>query len=451
MSTELQTDKAIVTFLTGKRVLLVDTDATTRTTTQRMLATMGIKNKDVFTAWNYHDALHQIEQFKPEIILTDFTLERHSGIELLNLHKRLLHNRLDTLFMFISSRNSNTIACLAAAEEVDAFMIKPFSFAALKDKFLEVLSAKAYASDYLKEVERAKFQIFEKRYADALVTLAQARTLDPAPALVCYHEGVVKKLTGKPEDAQRLFEEGLRHNPVHYRCLTGLLDILINRKHYEQAYDVAHKLTQNYPIEPTLIPVLIRLSISSKNFGDILKYYDVFEDFEEKDAAIVNYISAGLIVCAKYFLEVGRTTEGINALSKAEAVSERKPQIMKEILSTLYGAGLEADAATFLERAPAEVKNSPDVAAAKLEKINLSSPPTRVLQYAMDLILGNIKHPRIYQIALERSVELLQRESHLKQLLKSATEAFPEKKQMFEQIVSGIMTPSSGPADDKVR
>ncbi|MBI3558177.1 MAG: hypothetical protein HY074_18075, partial [Deltaproteobacteria bacterium] len=59
--------------------------------------------------------------------------------------------------------------------------------------------------------------------------------------------------------------------------------------------------------------------------------------------------------------------------------------------------------------------------------------------------------PRIYQIALERSVELLQRESHIKQLLSSATAAFPEKKDLFEQIVSGTMNPSSGSAADKVR
>ena len=124
---------------------------------------------------------------------------------------------------------------------------------------------------------------------------------------------------------------------------------------------------------------------------------------------------------------------------------------MKEILATLYGAGLEAEATAFLDRAPAEVKNSPDVAAAKLEKINLSSPPTRVLQYAMDLILGNVKHPRIYQIALERSVELLQRDSHIKQLLSSATAAFPEKKDLFEQIVSGTTTPSGGANEDKIR
>ncbi|MBI3544653.1 MAG: response regulator [Deltaproteobacteria bacterium] len=441
---EALNDKKIAEFLAGKRVLLVDPDATTRTTTQRMLSTLGIKNKDVLTAWNFHDAVTQIEQFKPEIVLTDYTLERHSGIELLNLHKRVLPNRLHTIFMFISSRNSNTIACLAAAEEVDAFMIKPFSFAALKDKFIEVLSAKAYAPEFLTVVERAKFEIHEKRYGEAQRTLAQAKAMDPAPAVVCYYEGMAMKAQNRIEDCQRFFEEGLRYNPVHYRCLTGLLDVLIARKRYDAAYDTAHKLTQNYPIEPTLIPVLIRLSISSKNFTDILKYYDIFEDFEEKDAAIVNYISAGLIVCAKFFFETGRTTEGLNALNKAEAVSDRKPQIMKEILATLYGVGLEAEATALLDRAPPEVRNSPDVAAAKLEKLNVSAPPSRVLQYALDLVAANVKHPRIFEIALLRSVELMHRESHVKQLLATACAAFPDRKDLFERAASQAAAPSSG-------
>ena len=65
MSTETQNDKQVAEYLKDKRILLVDGDATTRATTQRMLATMQIPARNILIAWSFADALRQLEAARP--------------------------------------------------------------------------------------------------------------------------------------------------------------------------------------------------------------------------------------------------------------------------------------------------------------------------------------------------------------------------------------------------
>jgi chemosensory pili system protein ChpA (sensor histidine kinase/response regulator) len=107
---------------TGPRVLVVDDSLTVRKVTGRLLEREGYR---VLTAKDGVDALEQMRDTLPDIMLVDIEMPRMDGFDLARAVRREPRTR-DTPIVIISSRTAEKHRSQAAQIGVNAFIGKPF-------------------------------------------------------------------------------------------------------------------------------------------------------------------------------------------------------------------------------------------------------------------------------------------------------------------------------------
>lgn len=433
-------NKPLLDYLSSRIALVVDTSSASRSTVRKLLGSLGMKTSNVDTAENYPEAEEFIQSKKPQIIFSDYALGGKSGLDLFALQKKQYPNRLDTIFFVLSDKNSPMIASRVAEEEADGLIVRPFTFTSLLDKFVEAAREKTLNNEYLQAVEAAKQILAEGKRKEALEAFQKAQTMDEKPVQALFYEGLIHHQDSRITEAMKSFERGLEINPTHYKCLTGLFDLLMETKQYERAYGVGGKISQSYPISPKRIPDFVRLSVMNRKYEDILSYFDLLTSLEATDTTVANSVSAGLVVCAKYFLQKGNTSDAVAALRKAHAACNGKTGIIKEIVVTYYNAGLKDEAKAILSASPPDVKDSTEIRMVELEQAFKDGPMVNALQISLNLIAQGTKDTRIFEIALMSSVAMKRRPESIQELLENACRTFPDKKDFFTKLATPSTT-----------
>jgi len=425
-------NKPFLDYMGARRALIIDSSSANRSTIRKLLNNVGVKGANVDTAEDFKDASEKIEKTQPQLIFTDYDISKVCGLDLLPLQRIQYKSRLDTGFFVTSEKNSPAIASRAAEEDVDALIVRPFSYQVLEDKFIEVMKEKIVPTPYLQAIEAGRQLLEKNEYDSALQIFLGAKKQDPKPFLAFSFEGVVRTKQGEFDLAQECFEQGLKFNPTHYRSLIGLFDLLNQKKHYKKAYDVGAAISKNYPISPKRLPDFVRVSVMSGHFGDILNFYEVFSTLEESDEMIQTYVSAGLVICGKYFLRSSDKEQALAALRKATAACRGKVGIIREVVITLMQGGLAEEAKNLLATLPTEIRDTPEMQLIELEDLNQRGTAAQVIETGTNLINRKMKIPRLYEIVIAKSIESKRRKSVVQELISEALMNFPEKKEEFE-------------------
>ena len=428
--------KLLADFLSRRKALIFDYASGARTTVRKLLTTHGMPAKNISSADSYEEALEKLATLKPQIAFIDYELKAgQNGLDFFKAFKALHPNRVETLFFLISEKGSDSLASRIAEEEVDSLVVRPFTYVSFEELFLEIVVTKIKPTDYLKIIEEGKTLLAANKAQEALTLFAKAKTLDPKPGLACYHEGMAYKALNQLDKMRACFEEGLETDPIHYKCLFGLFDLLMEAKDHKAAYAIGAKINQNHPINPNRIPDFVRLSVVNKYYDDILNYYQIFATLDESDANIALYIAAGLVICAKALLKSGNVKDALNALTKAETVCQKKPSVLKEILLTLFSGEQFDEAERRLSKYPDEVKNAPEILVAELTALEKRAQPAQILQRCLDVIKQGVKQFQIYDIAIKQSVTLKRGKSTIEELIQDAGAAFPDKTNHFQNLL----------------
>ncbi len=430
-----ETVKKVNNYLASKTALLLDPSSSTRTVIRKLLLAMSIPTANIKVANNFQESKEVIETAKPQIIVAEYHLEKGNGLDLLPLMRSYCPSSLDGTFILVSEKNSPTIAALAAEEEVDIFVVKPFTYDSLQDEFMKALVPKLEASQYVKVLDNGKKLLKDKKYEEAMKLFDHARTLEQKPVLAFYFSGFVSMLLKKTDEAKKFYEEGLKIEPAHYRCLIGLYDVYMEQKQIEKAYEIAHFASQKYPVSPKKIPEFVRLTVLNKKYEELEDFYNLFINLEDRDQMIITYVGAGLVVCGKYLLQQDKRQKAVEIFSKAALVVNQFPKILMEIIQTLITANLAKEAQQLMLKIPETVKASPDFQVLMLKQANLSDSAPKMIQSCQELLSKGIKDIAIFEIMLKRSIEL-KRESHvIDQIVFDAIKVYPDKKSHFEELL----------------
>ena len=425
--------KVFEDFIGGQKVLIADTNAAARATLCKLLIEMGIKTAQLVLTSSYPKAEAEIETSRPKLVICDFDLGSRSGLDLLQKQRAKFPDSKDSLFVLATGNNSQSAVARAAEEDVDCFILKPFSSITFRSSILKAVVLKVQPPEYLKVIDRGKTYLTSGQLDEAIKSFEFAAGLDPSPSLACYYLGQANFVKKALEPAEGGYRSGLNYNKIHYRCMVGLYEVLAARKLSKDAYEVIKRISQYFPANPKRLAEVLRLAVVTESYDDIEKYYQLFIQIDDRNEEIVRYICAALVVCGKYYLRKGLQSRALELFQKAAVSAAGRTNILREIIMALVEYGLLKFADEYLGRFPPDTQSGKDYLTMKLLIAHNSTPALRVVDTGRDILKMGIQDPLVYQILISRTGEAGLNAS-VQDLVNKAAALWPEKKDFFQKL-----------------
>ncbi len=418
-------DAELAEYMKDKTCLIVDTNSVSRTSIVKFLVSIGANKDRVFVVDNVSEALEQIDRYYPDIIVTENMVGRSSGLDLLNKHLEVKKDRLKGSFFVITQSNSMAVAAEIAELEVDGLITKPFTINGLKVTFINGLAHKINPGQYFTELEKAKMLLREKSFEQALQILKECRTYSKEPSNACYYEGSIFEEMTKMLEAKNSYNDGLKFNPEHFRCMNQLFKIHIQEKNYDEAYSLGSKLFKLFPMSPNKIPDLTRMMIAKEKFQDI---YDIAEKFSHEDnldPQAVSYIAAAMAVTAKHYAKVGNNDEAMRAVNKGAQLSGGAAKILRNMVQTCLSINKPQEAEKLLKMVTESEQNTDQYYAMDFEIANHTLPAGELVKRGLELVKKGHKDPAIYTILISRAIEDKRKDDFISNLKQEAHQLYP--------------------------
>ena len=397
MTTDSKTDQKVLDqlkkFLATKRVLIADPNGPSRAGVAKLLISLGVKTQNVSMVPDFDSARSDIRDSKPEIVITEYLFHNGNGLDLTKELEKV-RKQNEKIFMLVTANSSQSLVAQAAEEDIDSFILKPYTVKYFTDTLIKAMDEKTKPPHYIKTIEFGKNYIAEGKNKEALEIFNEAIHMDAKPSLAFYYKARAENGLSKLEDAENSYKNGLKHNEIHYKCLSGLYDLLINNKDYNQAYSVAKKTASVFPASPARLSQVLSLAVKTNHMEDIEEFYDMFKNIETRNDDLVRYVTAALIVSAKHFFTEKDSDKALRVLRKATISAAGRTNFLKEIAAILSEQNRMTELEDIMKRFPAEVSKSIDYEIVLALRTNLTETDTgKVLKPWMDLKRAGSEDP----------------------------------------------------------
>ena len=180
------------------KILIVDDSRAMQAIVRRAVIETGIEALDIQTASSGHDALNQVQSFKPDVVLTDWHMPGMTGLQMVQTMRQM--GLRDTYVGFVTTETQNDRVQEALNNGANFVLNKPFKDEELREKLGAIankISSKpiifkpitlegltAVVRETLKEVP---FRLVEKEFTSA--------DLSKENLLALYRSEITKALT----------------------------------------------------------------------------------------------------------------------------------------------------------------------------------------------------------------------------------------------------------------
>jgi CheY-like chemotaxis protein len=434
--TSADSAEAMKKYLANKKVLLVDTQSVARSLVFQLMRDLGANPTLITLANSYAAAEQQIRDQRPHVVVAEYELGSRSGLDLLREQREALTDlNKSSIFILVTGNTSQAAVARALEEEVDAFILKPFSPNAARNSIMKAALSKIKPSPYFQKIEAAKQWISEGQLGEAARALEEAKRLDPNPALACYYLAQIEQVRKMLKNAEVRYQEGLGFNQIHYKCLVGLYDLQMKEGRHEAAYDIVKRVSRYFPANPKRLTEVIRLAVLTGKFSDIERYYRIFMTIDERNPELVRYAVSGLIVCAKHYLS-SRMANGraVELYERAVLTAENRSRLLASVvIPTLLEFGLLDEAQRFLSKFPPEDCFSDEFLSSRFFVAEAKKQDAMAFEQGRALLAKGFKGEAFFRkilgLAVRNHMELLAHE-----VMSQAVQAFPSQRQEFERI-----------------
>jgi CheY-like chemotaxis protein len=432
---EAQERELFTKFVQSTHTLVADPNGSSRARLGFTLSELGAKQNAISFASTYEEASQIIAEKRPRLILCEFALGPHSGLDLLMEQRKLRPELKECVFALITGNTSQSAVAAAAEEDVDTFIIKPYTLDSLKRTLTKAAIAKLYPSEYVKAIEKGKAELFGGKVDEALKTFDHAITLDPKPALACFYKGQAEDIKAALDTATKDFKKGLTFNKIHYKCLIGLYELMMKRKDYKEAYGVVKRVAQYFPANPKRLASVLRLAIMTESYEDVEAYYRIFTMIENRNDELIKYICSALIVTSRYYFMNKYNTRALELLEKAAISSAGKTSFLRYIIELMVEFDKHEEAKGVLKRYPPELQKGPEYQSMDLLIARKSLDTGILLQKGREMLKAGIQTSTIYEIMIEASARAGLSDS-VGELIRAASKKYPDHAAKFEGLVT---------------
>lgn len=425
-------NKPILDYFENKSWLVVEMSSSTRTSIKKTITQLGAKMSNMFDADNFKDAEALIQSKKPHYVIGNKNINGGSTVTLFDTHMKAMPNRIHSGFFIITDENSMSEVSLALEYDMDGIISVPFTGATIIDTLLAGVKHKVEPSAYLRKIEDGRVKYIQGELDSAKETFQNALPLSKLPYEGHYFIGKIHFDKNAQDDAVLSFEESIKYNAEFYKTLKILSALYYQRKEFVKAYNTNLQMAQKYPTSPDRIPELIRLSIINQKYEDIINYLKIFHSIQNPSYEMQNYLSAGLAILGKYFVNCNDSEKGVVALKDAFKYSNGKFEIINSITTSFQKFNKLGVLNDLFEEA--DTSNwSIEAQALQFYALNsVSSDDLRVVTIGEKLVKEKVRDIQVYRGLIDRGMKMRRKVGYIEGLVLKATMVLPEYKDELE-------------------
>ena len=414
-----QLEKEFKAWIATKKILVLDSNSSSRNGFIKLLSGAGAKSSNIFSAPDYPSAKDYLAKALPDMIVSEYEFKGGNGL-VFSQEMAALYGNKEKIFVLLTGNSSQSLVAQAAEEDIDVFILKPYTIKQVNEILSSTVMEKVNPSDYVKMINHGKQLMNDGKIDESIDIFTKAATLTKQPALAHFYRGQAEICKSLTSSAQASFEEGLKSNEIHYKCMTGLFDLLIAQNKFSEAYMVVKKMASTFPSNPKRLAQIVMLSIQTNHLSDLDEYYELFKNIEARTEELVKYICAALVVAGRFFLRNDQTQKGIDFLTKASISTSGNVNILAEIIFSYCDRKMMDEARAVFKRIPQAKLESPIGITAQFAIFNADEKdPVQVLSRIQQIEKDNIKEPYIVYWKLKRMKET----GRIKQMEEALAEA----------------------------
>jgi tetratricopeptide (TPR) repeat protein len=422
-------------FNADKKAIVLDKSVAVRKGIESCLVRLGISSGNICSVSRFHDALTYVKEQSPKFVFTEFQIGDRFGLELIQELDRVGVSITERAFFMVTANSQDSAVAEAAEEDVDAYIVKPFSIDSLETQIVRVLGEKMKPSPYLVELQNARKCLEAKDPNSAIIPLRRALGLAKKTSLAYFYLGQCYEMLNDNAEALKYYREGLRQLPGHYKCSIGEFETLEKLGKQAEAYEVIKKVLTKYPLTPQRLGKVFILAIYTKHFTDVNLYYEIFLKIERRTDELVKIVTAGLYACGKYFCSINKFDEASGVFKKACLSSGRSSDYLKKVIDTLMHFKKGDLASEFLSMYSAEDQNTDAWKALDFQLTCLGGQTDRSIQKGRKLIAEGIKEVSVY-IETAKLLIKQDKKSHAENVIFMGIERCPQKREELLKILN---------------
>lgn len=383
-------------------VLVVDKNPGSRTRLLKIMYDLGCNRKMIHTAGSLEEAEAVFAKIPVGIVLSDYFIQGGSGFDLFKKLRETYPDNKQLVTILVTSNISQTAVAKAAEEDVDSFIIKPYTIQSIQENLVSTIANKVQPSVYIQKIEEGKIHLDNEEFEEAIGLFREATKLHSKPALALSYIGQAEYLQQLAEEAKGSYTSGLKFNNIHYKCLIGLYEMFKEREEWHEAYQVVKKIAKFFPANPERMGEIIRLAVRTGNYEDLQMYYEIFTSLEERTDGMVKHIGAGLYVGGKHFLMQDQKDEALKYFEQVAVSCSMHTRFLRAIVGVLVKFELIDEAEKYLGRFDADGKLTPDFQTSEfLVMSGKNTPAAELVKFGLDVYNQNIRDAECLEIMIK--------------------------------------------------
>lgn len=391
-------------FMKDQSVLIVEPSPAFTSTIQSCLHGFGVKGNQIMACQKFEDAKRIVADRKPKVLITEYDLGENFGLALIEEQEQH-HGEMARISIIVTKNSSDSAVSEAAEEQVDAYILKPFSVDTFNERLREAFSRKVQPSAYVQKIRDGKMELEEKQFNPALSEFDEAKPLNSKPSLAHYYSGHVLQLQGDLKRALREYSEGLRFNPLHYKCLIGQFEVLMEQKNYAEAYKLVGTIRDNYPLTSHRLGQIFIAAVYTQHFDDLPKYYELFLRLDQRTPWLVQLTTLALLTAAKFCVREKNMPKAMLFFDMATVTSARDVKVIEQIVDELFKYRASHEAQTiFTKVLPSDV-GTPIHSQIGFKVDSLSMPRDQVIERGRKLVNAGHGNPDIYRTMIQLTMD----------------------------------------------
>jgi CheY-like chemotaxis protein len=414
-------------FIEENEILVVDKNPGSRNRLLKIVVDMGAKRHLVHTASGLIEATNILKEKKITLVLSDYMVAGGSGFDLFKMLREQQPQNKNLCLVLVTSNISQTAVAKAAEEDVDSFIIKPYTLQSIQENLMATVIAKIQPSPYMVKIDEAKKLIQNNDLDKATEVLKEAMNLNSKPALALFYIGQIEYMRTFIDEAKDSYQEGLSFSTIHFKCLVGLYELFLREKKFSEAYQIVKKISKYFPANPDRLSQIIRLAVRTENYKDMQFYYDIFISLEERPSVLMNYMGAGLFVSAKYLLVNQDPATALQFFDNIAVSCSEFTKFTRATIAFLVEHKRTEDAQKYLGRFPAGSKQDEDYLVSDYLLDSGTNVESHVLvKKGLDLYNQNIRDLQCMKVLLHAMAVSGYKEEKLAKYRNEFAEIWPE-------------------------
>jgi tetratricopeptide (TPR) repeat protein len=422
------------TFFKNKKALIIEDKKTARGTIKKSIIFFGVNVSNIETADSIEKATALLENNSFDLVFCNSEIKEKDATHLVDLHTKTNPNRAKVLYILISTPNSLASACKILDSDIDDYIAEPFSATSFNESLYKLTKRKMNKTKGYIEYHNAKACLYKNDLVEAEKSIDYLKEDFDYADEAYFLEGKLYLQHGDLETSLLLFEKALEINHKHYPSLKVLIKGLTELERYGEAYAVTKKLLEHYPINPSQLPELIKLSLLNKKYDDLMNYAKFFHNLEEKCPSIKTTIAASLVLCGKYFFDSGDKTKAIQTLLEAVKASSGKLSIIQNIVLTFMKYDELTIARDVLHKFEPLHGHQVSYQVLEVELHSLNNDTNSVLRKGLPLAQRGIVDKSLYTAVIKGMVKANKKQDIIEELVENAIKHFPKEESLFKSL-----------------